>query len=100
MTVKPPTDWNRHTIRAAIHCEGFSLVELAKLYGVPASSLRVTLARERPVVAADLVISDFLKIPLHVLWPKRYDDKGNRLVRVGTLKALTRRRKRRRSAQS
>lgn len=100
MNARIPPTWDRYAIRAAIQREGISLVELAKLYDVPASSLRVTLARDRPVVAADLVISDFLKIPLHILWPDRYDDKGNRLVRVGTLKALTRRRKRRRSSQS
>lgn len=100
MNGKSIAHWDRYAIRAEIQRRGTTLPALAEKYGVPASSLRVTLARERPVVAADLVISDFLNVPLHELWPDRYDAKGNRLVRVGTLKTLRRRRKRRRSAQS
>jgi lambda repressor-like predicted transcriptional regulator len=71
---------------------GFSLVRLASEYGITPTSLRVTLARKRPVVKADFVIASFLEVPLHELWPDRYDNKGNRLVPI-TTKGLTRRRK-------
>jgi lambda repressor-like predicted transcriptional regulator len=65
-----------------------TLASLARQYNLPAASIRVTLARKRPVIQADLAISDFLAVPLHQLWADRYDDKGNRLL---PLKPRTRR---------
>ena len=100
MTPKHANHWDRYSIKAEINRRGSSLVELAREYSITPNSLRVTLARQRPVVKADLVISDFLKVPLHVLWPDRYDDKGNRLVRVGTLKVPVGIRKRTRRRRS
>ncbi len=74
--------WDKHQIKAEIGRKGQTLSGLGALYGLTASCMRTTLARKTPITAADQAISQFLKIPLHVLWPDRYDDKGHRLVKL------------------
>ncbi len=74
--------WDKHEIKAEIARRGQTLTGLGEMYGIPGSSIRVTLMRKAPITTADQVISDFLKVPLHELWPDRYDDKGHRLVKL------------------
>jgi Ner family transcriptional regulator len=69
--------WDRYAIQAEIHRRGATLTGLALQAGIGSSSCRVTLSR--PVPKADRVIAEFLGIPLHELWPCRYDAAGNRL---------------------
>lgn len=77
-----PNTWDKHEIKAAIGRRGLTLKALAEKYDIDPSSIRVSLHRKTPCTAADQVISDFLGVPLHVLWPERYDDKGHRLVKL------------------
>lgn len=74
--------WDKHEIKAEIARRGQTLRGLAALYGIPDSSIRVTLMRKAPITSADQVIADFLRVPLHILWPDRYDDKGHRLIKL------------------
>jgi len=74
--------WDRHAIVAEIKRRGETLTNLATRSGLDPSSVRVTLNRKRAVVTADIAISEFIGVPLHQLWPERYDDKGNRLTKI------------------
>jgi len=68
--------WHAEDIKAAVRKKGPSLKELALRSGLSESACRASLVR--PVPAADRVISDFLGVPLHQLWPARYTPKGER----------------------
>lgn len=78
--------WDKHEIKAELARRGTSVASLARLYGISASSIRMTLDRKPPVTGADQAIADFLCVPLHELWPERYDDKGHRLVKLKPLR--------------
>ncbi len=69
--------WDRHSIKAEIYRRKQTLIGLAALYNLPPSSLRVALGRPYP--KADRVISRFLNVPLHELWPDRYTRLGDRI---------------------
>jgi len=77
-----PQVWDRHAIVAEIKRRGETLTNLATRSGLSPSSVRVTLNRKRAVVTADIAISKFIGVPLHQLWPERYDAKGNRLTKI------------------
>lgn len=76
MTTKTQ-NWDRYAIEAEIHRRGATLTGLALQAGIGSSSCRVALLR--PVPKADRIIAEFLDVPLHELWPDRYDRAGNRL---------------------
>ncbi len=57
------------------------LPAIAARYGVTHVALRAAL--RRPQRGAERAISQALDIPLHILWPQRWDASGNRLVRQG-----------------
>jgi len=78
--------WDKHEIKAEIGRRGGTLKSVAEKYGIDPTLIRITLARKRPITSADQAISKFLKVPLHELWPERYDNKGNRLVPIKPLK--------------
>ena len=77
--------WDKHEIKAEIGRRGQTLTGVSEMYGLSGSAVRMTLQRKRPLTSADQAISDFLGVPLHVLWPDRYDRAGNRLVKLTPL---------------
>lgn len=81
-----PIIWDKHEIKAAIGRKGQTLKGLGLAYGVNPTLIRMTLNRSKPNTKADQAISDFLGVPLHVLWPERYDDRGHRLVKLSPLR--------------
>jgi lambda repressor-like predicted transcriptional regulator len=69
-------------ILAAVRKSKFRfLPAIGERYGVSDVALRAAL--HRPQRAAEKAISEALRIPLHVLWPDRWDATGQRLVRRG-----------------
>lgn len=81
--------WDKHQIKAEIARRGISLCKLGELYGLSRVVIGATLNnRSRPITAADQVISEFIGVPLHHLWPERYDDRGNRLVPLKPLRKV------------
>jgi Ner family transcriptional regulator len=72
----PRHTWHPELIKAAVRMKGVTLTELATRNGLCASACREALLYSRPT--AERVISDFLGVPLPLLWPERYDAKGTR----------------------
>lgn len=69
-------------ILAAVRKSKFRfLPAIGRQYGVTDVALRAAL--RRPQRGAERAISEALRIPLHVLWPDRWDKAGRRLVRRG-----------------
>lgn len=66
--------WHPERIKMAIRVRGTTLTKLATDNNLVESACRVSLVR--PHAEADKVISRFLSVPLHVLWPTRYDEDG------------------------
>lgn len=93
------TVWDKHAIKAEIYRRGETLSGLALKNGLPEASIRVSL--DRPFPKADPVIARFLGLPLHELWPDRYDAQGNRFTFVNKLTRFdTRRTSQKRQADS
>ncbi len=67
-------------IKAAIRKRGMTLSKLALDNGLDESCCRAALIRSQP--EAEKVISRFLGVPLHRLWPDRYDESGGRVRHV------------------
>lgn len=61
------------------------LPKIAERYGVSDVALRA--AFRRPQLAAERAISRATGIPLHELWPDRWSETGERLVRRGLKRA-------------
>lgn len=72
--------WHAADIRAAIAKRGKTLSGLALEAGLDASACRAALIR--PLPKAERVISRFLDVPLHELWPQRWDAEGRRFRHV------------------
>jgi len=69
-------------ILAAVRKSKFRfLPAIAEHYGVSAVSLRASFRRPQP--RAERAIAKATGIPLHVLWPDRWNEMGERLVRRG-----------------
>lgn len=87
--VKPsPETWDRHAIVAAVRRSGISMRALALQNGLTATACSVSLVM--PFPKADRAIAKCIGVPLHELWPDRYDAKGNRIGvmrRSSTVKA-------------
>jgi hypothetical protein len=64
-------------IYAEIKMRGKSLTELAVDYELDPTT--VMKALKKPSLAGEKAISDFLNIPLHKLWPKRWTKDGQRI---------------------
>lgn len=71
--------WHPEDIKAAIRKKGVNVSDLGKDHGLSGSAMR--LALWQPVPRADKVIADFLEVPLHALWPDRYDAEGHKIYR-------------------
>lgn len=76
--------WDKHEIKAEIGRLGWTLAGLAREYGLPVGTCRRSLIRPTPT--GDQAISACLGIPLHELWPDRYDAHGHRLVKIKPLR--------------
>lgn len=68
------TGWHAELIKAHIHMRGMTLSKLATDHDLDESACRAALRRPQP--QADKVISKFLGVPLHELWPTRYNADG------------------------
>jgi len=77
---KRPVDRHPELIKAHIRMRGMTLSRLATDHGLHESAVRAALIRPQP--EADKVISKFLGVPLHELWPTRYDPEGGRIRHV------------------
>lgn len=75
-----PKGWHPQDIKAAVWKRGMTLSKLALDNGLDDSACRASLLRPQP--EADRVISAFLGVPLHKLWPDRYDEAGERVHHV------------------
>ena len=62
--------WDRHAIAAEIKRRGSSLRRISREAGLSDSTCRGALYR--PLPSGEKAISDFLDIPVHVLWPDRH----------------------------
>ena len=69
-TKKKAPGWHKEDIKAAIRKKGETMVSLAKKNDMPTANVRNALAR--PFPSGEKVISDFLEVPLHTLWPDRW----------------------------
>ncbi|NBB17006.1 transcriptional regulator [Caulobacter sp. SLTY] len=67
-------------IKAMIRMRGMTLSRLATKNGLSESACRAALIRPQP--EAEKVISKFLGVALHELWPDRYDESGGRVRHV------------------
>ena len=75
-----PKGWHPADIRAAIVKRGKTLTGLALENGLDSSACRAALIR--PLPNAEKAISRLLGVPLHELWPDRWDEEGRRYRHV------------------
>ena len=68
--------WHAEDIKAAIRKRGVTVSRLGRMNGLHESACRAALIRSQP--RAEKVISEFLGVSLHELWPTRYDANGER----------------------
>lgn len=68
-------------IKAAVRKRGMTLTALAEREGLEPSACRDALIRPRP--EGEKAIARFTGLPLHQLWPSRYDEEDRRIVRRG-----------------
>ncbi|RJF70907.1 helix-turn-helix domain-containing protein [Rhodopseudomonas palustris] len=69
--------WHRADIVAAIHKRGTSLAALARQNGLGDATLRAALSYPR--TPSNTIIANYLRVPLHELWPDWFDRKGRLL---------------------
>lgn len=69
--------WDRHAIKAAITRKGKNLSELAKSYNVPPQTIRNAL--DKPSKNGEIIISEFIGVPLHILFPERWSEDNQRI---------------------
>lgn len=81
-------EWNKDEIKAEIVRQGVSLADLARRNGLTPTALSMSLTRRKPMTRADQVIAAFIGVPMHELWPERYDAQGHRLVKLKPLKVV------------
>ncbi len=77
---KQPNGWHPQDIKSAVWKRGTTMSKLATDNGLSESACRAALIRPQP--EADKVISEFLGVPLHCLWPDRYDEEGGQIRHV------------------
>lgn len=77
---KKPQGWHPAQIRAAVVMAGKTLTGLALENDLDESACRAALIR--PLPKAEKAISRLLDVPLHVLWPERWDEEGRRFRHV------------------
>jgi Ner family transcriptional regulator len=77
--------WHPEDIKASVRKAGKTLTQLALDAGLPECACRVALIR--PYEAAERAIAAHLRLPLHTLWPHRYDPDGTRRRHLWSSKA-------------
>lgn len=77
MTQAPSQGWHRADIVAAVHKKGTSLLQLARQHQLAGSTLRSAL--HVPRTPSNRIISGFIGVPMHELWPKWFDHEGRLL---------------------
>jgi len=77
VTDTPTQTWDRHSILAEIKRRYGSLRAFAET--TPLSIKHFSVALGSPYPKAEKYISRALKVPMHQLWPDRYDAKGRRI---------------------
>jgi len=77
---KKPKGWHPADIRAAVVKAGKTLTGLALENDLDESACRAALIR--PLPKAEMAISRLLAVPLHELWPDRWDEEGRRYRHV------------------
>lgn len=75
---EPKETWDRHAIKAAIQRKGYTLTDIAKLYGISPQSVRNAL--DTPSKAGEVVIAKVLNIEVQVLFPERWTKDGKRII--------------------
>lgn len=81
-------EWNKDEIKAEIIRRGVTLADLARQNGLTPTALSMSMTRRKAMTRADQVISQFIGVPMHELWPDRYDAHGHRLVKIKPLKVV------------
>lgn len=74
-------------IKAEIRRRGSNLAKLSRQYGVPHATLKSSFLGPSP--KGDRVIAHFLGLPVHEVWPERYDEVGNRRANQGRVSRLS-----------
>lgn len=72
--------WHRAEIVAAVKMRNSSLAELARENGLADATLRAALSYPR--APSNTIISRFLGVPLHELWPTWFDTEGQLILPV------------------
>lgn len=75
MTTQRKPHWDQHAIKAEIYRRGYTIEALAREFGVSGSFLRRVF--RNPSARANRLIAQFLKIPVHELWPNWFDADGD-----------------------
>ena len=70
--------WSRHKILTEIKDHRYTTIKLGAQLVLRLIDIAVSL--NRPFPKADKALARWLEIPLHDLWPSRYDSNGTRLV--------------------
>jgi Ner family transcriptional regulator len=78
-TKRVRSDWHHEDVKAAIRKTGVSLSELARQHGYSISAIKMTL--RRPSVPVQTIIAKHLGVLPQVIWPTRYDERGEPISR-------------------
>lgn len=81
---------HREDIKAAIRKKGTTLLALSMNNDLSECAVRQAL--RKPVPRANKVISEFLGVPLHEIWPAWFDQQGQRIRSSSVSKNRTRKR--------
>ena len=74
----PKTNWSKTEIKYRLARAGWPyLQDIDRRFGLPINT--AANATHRPQPRGERVIADLLQVSAHVIWPSRYDAKGNRL---------------------
>lgn len=73
----PAEQWDRYRIKAEIERRGKSLAQLARDNKLSEQTVRNALSQ--PSKSGELIISQFLKQPLYVLFPERWTKENKRV---------------------
>lgn len=87
MKSKAKKSWHKEDIKAAIRKRGVTMADLARQNCVPESTVRNAISR--PVKTGEIIIANFLGLPLHDLWPERWTENGQRIRPRYILSALS-----------
>lgn len=80
-----PKGWHKEDIKAEVRKRGSSLRAISKQAGKCHAAASVALQKPFPRLQRE--ISDFVGVPLHVLWPQWYNEAGQRITTQSPKKA-------------